>query len=358
MIAMLGSPPAAVAQGAWLAAATVFIVATAVQPIVIGMLRRASVLDVPGDRSSHVVPTPRGGGVALVFGLVAGTWYLHSTAVWPCFIVAVLGLGVVGLVEDLHGIPVLGRLLLQGLAGAGAAELLVTSAGPFTPVITVLMIAAVAAWITGFANAFNFMDGINGISAAHTVVAGLAFVGIGQLRAEPVLLVTGAVLAAAGAAFLPWNAGRARVFLGDVGSYALGGCIAAVSAYAVIRGLQVEAAIAPLILYIGDTSVTLIRRVRAREPLLRPHRTHVYQRLCDLGWSHQRVTVVTASSALFISALGLVSASGSSTLRIAADILAVCVLVGYLTSPPRLTSRRIGGTRSVNVGARLIQHFK
>jgi UDP-N-acetylmuramyl pentapeptide phosphotransferase/UDP-N-acetylglucosamine-1-phosphate transferase len=126
---------------------------------------------------------------------------------------------------------------------------------------------------------------------------------------------------------------RARVFLGDVGSYGLGAALAVLAAAVVIDGVPVEAAAAPLALYVADTGWTLQRRFRAGESWLEPHRTHAYQRLCDLGWSHQRVTVVTAACTVVLCLLGAASLAGHLDLRIASDSVGVVLLVLYLRSP-------------------------
>jgi UDP-N-acetylmuramyl pentapeptide phosphotransferase/UDP-N-acetylglucosamine-1-phosphate transferase len=93
---------------------------------------------------------------------------------------------------------------------------------------------------------------------------------------------------------------RARVFLGDVGSYRRGAALAVLAACAVLDGIPVEAALAPLALYLTDTAWTLQRRIRAGERWFEAHRSHTYQQLCDLGWSHQRVAAVTAGTTLLL----------------------------------------------------------
>ena len=90
----------------------------------------------------------------------------------------------------------------------------------------VLLVALCAAWITGFVNAFNFMDGVNGISGAHALIAGAVYACLGWWQHDGFLVPAGAAVAAGALAFLPWNAGQARVFLGDAGSYALGAALA------------------------------------------------------------------------------------------------------------------------------------
>jgi len=203
-------------------------------------------------------------------------------------------------------------------------------------VVLVLLVAACAAWITGFVNAFNFMDGVNGISGAHALIAGMVYAFLGWWQHDGFLVPAGAAVAASALAFLPWNAGRARVFLGDAGSYALGAALAMLAAYAVLQGIPVEAALGPLVLYIADTAWTLQRRIRAGERWLEPHRTHVYQQWCDVGWSHQRVTVVAGGTTIVLSVLGAASLTGDPVLRAATDLAGAAVVLTYLRSPALL----------------------
>jgi UDP-GlcNAc:undecaprenyl-phosphate/decaprenyl-phosphate GlcNAc-1-phosphate transferase len=303
----------------------------ATEPVMIRVLRRASAIDVPCARSSHTVPTPRGGGVPIAVALILAAILLRSPTALA-FAVAVAAFAVIGFADDLRGLPVTTRLALQAAASAVAAVLLAGRAGlSVGPSLVVATLVAV--WVIGFVNVFNFMDGINGISAVHALVGGAAYACIGAWRHEPFLVGAGAAVAASALAFLPWNAVRARVFLGDVGSYGLGAALAMLAAIAVLDGLPLEAAAAPLALYLADTGWTLQRRIRAGERWLEAHRTHAYQRLCDVGWSHQRVTAVTAGITLALCALGAASLTGRLDLRIAADATALVVLSLYLRSP-------------------------
>jgi UDP-N-acetylmuramyl pentapeptide phosphotransferase/UDP-N-acetylglucosamine-1-phosphate transferase len=303
---------------------------TAALPVVVRLLRRAAVLDEPGIRSSHAVPTPRGGGIAVVLGALIGVAVIHH-GVWLPLTVAMLAFGGIGLVDDLRGSSVRLRLVLQFGTSAVVGTLLVVNTPGLTWHFAAGAVAAV--WVMGFVNVFNFMDGINGISGAHALLGGAAFCGLGVWAGDPSLRVAGATLAVGGLAFLPWNALHAKVFLGDVGSYALGAGLAVSAAYAVTRGVPLEAALGPLALYLADTAWTLLRRIRAGEALLQPHRTHVYQRLCDVGWSHQRVTLVTIGVGLIVSGLGAASLTDHWQLRVVADALAVTVLAIYLAAP-------------------------
>jgi UDP-GlcNAc:undecaprenyl-phosphate GlcNAc-1-phosphate transferase len=301
------------------------------EPVTIALLRRMAVMDVPGGRSSHTRPTPRGGGAPIALGLVVAVVLADGRAGIP-FAAAVAFFGALGLLDDLRSLPALGRLASQLGGGAVVAALLVAP----VPMPAVLMAAAAlltAVWVAGFVNAFNFMDGVNGISAAHAMVGGVAYACVGEWRQDRLLVTAGLAVALGACAFLPWNAGRARVFLGDVGSYSLGAALAVLAAWSVLRGIPAEAAIGPLALYLADTAWTLQRRIRRGERPFEAHRTHIYQRWCDVGWSHQEVTLVTAACTVLLSLFGAISLVGQGTPRVAADLSGLAVLAVYLCSP-------------------------
>lgn len=312
------------------AAVTCAAFVTAAEPLLIPVLRRAAV-DVPNLRSSHTVPTPRGGGAPIAVGLVVAALLIRST-VAVTFAVAVAAFAAIGFADDLSGLPAGRRLLMQGLSSLAVAGVLVSRIG-LPLAVTAAGAVLLALWLIGFVNAFNFMDGVNGISGAHALIGGAFYACLGWWHPDAFLTAAGAAVAAGAFAFLPWNAVRARVFLGDAGSYGLGVALALLAAYAVIRHIPPEAALAPLALYLADTGWTLQRRMRAGERVFEAHRTHIYQQLCDVGWSHQRVTVTTAGVTAAVCLLGAASLTGHPALRAGADLAAAALLAAYLRSP-------------------------
>ena len=320
-----------------LAVAVCGAVVAAAEAVTVPLLRRAAIIDVPGHRSSHTIPTPRGGGIPVAAGLLVAAALIRGANA-AVFGFAVAAFGLLGFAEDLRGLPPARRLIWQAAGSATVAVVLVS--GLAEPTVTVVLLAVLcAAWITGFVNAFNFMDGVNGISGAHALIAGVVYAGLGWWQHDGFMVPAGAAVAASALAFLPWNAGRARVFLGDAGSYTLGAALATLAAYAVLAGIPVEAVLGPLVLYLADTAWTLQRRVRAGERWLEAHRTHVYQKWCDVGWSHQRVTVTAAATTVLLSLLGAASLAGDPALRAAADLAGMGVVLAYLRSPALLARR-------------------
>ena len=119
-----------------------------------------------------------------------------------------------------------------------------------------------------------------------------------------ILTLGGLTVAAAALAFAPFNFPRARMFLGDVGSYFLGGWLGALAVYGVAAGIPPEAVLAPLALYVTDAAATLLMRIVRHEPWLSPHKAHVFQRLVQLGWSHVRTTLLVAALMVVLSGSG------------------------------------------------------
>src|ERR1700728_391628 len=139
------------------------------EPPTVALLRRLAVLDVPNGRSSHSVPTPRGGGAPIAAGLVLTALLLMHGTVAMTFAVAVAAFAAIRFADDLAGLPARRRLLLQGLASLAIAGVLVDRMH-LPPAVLAAGVIVVTVWIIGFVNAFNFMDGVNGISAAHAVI--------------------------------------------------------------------------------------------------------------------------------------------------------------------------------------------
>ncbi len=329
--------------GAVLACGGIVVIA---EPLTIALLRRLAVIDVPGGRSSHMVPTPRGGGLPIAVGLLVAAALASragGTRAMPvpgapgggeawAFAASVGFFGAVGMLDDLRGLRASVRLALQAGGAVVVAALLIARLDLPVPLLAGGALV-LAAWLAGFVNAFNFMDGVNGISGVHALIGGVAYACLAQWRQDAFMVTAGLAIAIGACAFLPWNAFRARVFLGDVGSYSLGAALAVLAACAVLRGVPVEAAAGPVALYLADTAWTLQRRIRQGEQWLQAHRTHVYQRWCDVGWSHQEVSLLTAACTVLLCLLGVASVVGSTPARVAADLAGAAVIAAYLNSP-------------------------
>jgi UDP-N-acetylmuramyl pentapeptide phosphotransferase/UDP-N-acetylglucosamine-1-phosphate transferase len=323
----------------WLALLVAMLASGLLSWPVIALLKRRQVMDVPNIRSSHQGAIPRGAGIAVLLGTYAGAVVGDVASLTIGILVATTAAGLIGLLDDLRDLgPGLRLLLTLALSGALAWWVLL---GPVESTsFRVLLATIVAVWLTGYVNAFNFMDGINGISAVCAVVAGGWYWLLGTWHDIPTLSA-GALVVGASLGFMPWNVPRARAFLGDVGSYTLGMFIACLAVVSVSEGVAPVLALAPLAVYLADTSWTLLRRLLRGEPPLRAHREHVYQRLCDVGWSHGQVVAFVAAVVLAICA----TTRGFSPL--AAVPVSLALLVGYLSSPGLLMWAKTRNQRPV-----------
>ena len=282
--------------------------------VLVEVVRRLSLrwalLDRPNHRSSHVVPTPRLGGLGVAVCLLVALAWLAGTPMATAAqagrlrTLAAIGMVVslVSLLDDLRSLGAPLRLLVH-LCAAGALVHL----GGGTPVIEtgslvlhpppVLGLALTVLWIAWFINAFNFMDGSDGIAGMQAAVAGLGWMVFGWLASDAALAMAGAILVGTMTGFLVHNWSPARIFLGDAGSALLGFLLATVP-WVVGSPSWWPASVLVVWPFLFDTTITLIRRVWHRERVWQAHRSHLYQRLIVGGWSHRSVALLYAAFAL------------------------------------------------------------
>ena len=299
------------------------------------VLNRFGAVDVPNERSSHVVPTVRGMGAALTVAACITTGCL----VWVNIddenyenVVALTMLGVtaaaLGFVEDLRGIQVAKRASLQLLVGVGFGFYIALTTGA-NWIWVPLGAVAVAAYI----NVANFMDGIDGISGLHGGVAGIFYAVLGVVSDRIWMTHLGLVLAGVFLAFLPWNLSGRRVFLGDVGSYLLGAWIAGIAVIAVASGLNPLLALGPTVIYVADTSFTLMRRVRRGERWFEAHRSHVYQQLTSRGGNHVLVALLVAGFSVLTALVSFLALVPTWIASVGSFVLMVLLAAVYLCLP-------------------------
>lgn len=280
--------------------------------IVLWLLRLRSIVDLPNERSSHRVATPRGGGLAVVSILIfawlaigfAGTPDQTRASLVLCG--AALGLGVVSWIDDLKGLAVAWRLVAQAVAVVGAVLALPYGGAYFGGLLPAGFdaLAAGLLWLW-FINLFNFMDGIDGLAGVETASlgAGVAVVGVFAGMDDATVLYGLTALAAA-LGFLKWNWQPARIFLGDVGSVPLGFLLGWLLLDLSAQGYCASALILPLY-YLADASITLVRRGLRGATVWRAHREHFYQSAVDRGARHGAVVgaVICANLGLIVLAV-------------------------------------------------------
>jgi UDP-N-acetylmuramyl pentapeptide phosphotransferase/UDP-N-acetylglucosamine-1-phosphate transferase len=268
----------------------------------VGVVRRLAlrhgVLDHPSERSSHATVTPRGGGLGLILAvLLLGGWRATRPIDWTALLLlagAAL-VAMVGWVDDRRGLTVRTRLAVHLTAGLFVG--IVAAADGKSLPIRLLLFAWWTFWTVSSVNLVNFMDGINGLVASQVAIFALS---LALFPANATLVgALAMVLAAACVGFLPWNFPRARIFLGDVGSGALGYLVPALALLAGrTEGVAFVPAHLPLLPLYVDAVWTIFRRWRNGERITTPHRSHLYQRLANGGMGHTAVTIIYAVAAV------------------------------------------------------------
>ena len=268
------------------------------------ILARLGAVDKPNARSSHLKPVVRGGGMAMAGGafLLVFCGFPLPWGVTAVMLLAALGIGVVSFYDDIksvgaairfgcHSVAAIAALMVLHFSGLG----LVTGLHSLPLPVVMLLWLLGFLWIVGYTNAFNFMDGINGLAAGQAIVTGFGMALLGGLAlhgydSAPALWSMAIGSAALG--FLPHNFPQARMFMGDVGSAPLGFCLAMLALWlALAAGIWL---LIPLALlhanFVLDTGITLVRRILRGERWYDAHREHFYQRLIRSGKSHPFVT--------------------------------------------------------------------
>jgi len=317
---------------------------------------RKGILDHPNERSSHEVPTPRGGGLVMALAVIAGYTVLSLVTGVPInygYILASIIVISIGILDDLYSVWFLWRLIGQfaaavifvAISGSYGSIYLPLVGDTVIPPLFSVIISALA--IVYFLNAYNFMDGIDGIAGLQAVVAGICWLAVGShLGLEPSKLLGGSLMAAS-FGFLVLNWQPAKIFMGDAGSSFLGFSFAAMPIVAMksgepSSGLPLTIGVLAVWPFVFDSLITLCRRALRGEKIWSAHREHLYQRLVIGGWSHSTVTMLYGAVALSSACLAIFLAYTQH--RQIADILTLVVLTASASLVIALAAR-YGETR-------------
>jgi len=282
--------------------------------------KKKGIIDLPNERSSHVNPTPRGGGAAIVIALMAGYAALNAAG-WaaglsfdlpgPLFWTGFLLIAAVGFIDDRVSLPPYLRFGLHFIAaslvyyetgGLGAFPL----PKPFAFELGAgLNYALTVFWIIAVLNIYNFLDGIDGYAGSQAIVAGLSMAALDYNGAG---FLAGVLVVSAAAGFLIYNWRPARIFMGDVGSAALGFLLACAPLYYshIEKNVGIFSMGIFLWFFLSDGAFTILRRLLKGEKIWVAHRSHLYQRLAIAGFSHDKVTVWVMSAAILLNAVFLI----------------------------------------------------
>lgn len=282
-------------------------------------------MDIPNERSSHTVPTPRGGGTAIIIVFYIGLFYFHERIDSELFYALLCGIPValIGLLDDIFTLSSKIRFLVQS-ASAGMALyfldgvtyidfILFELQGWWLNIIAFFTMV----WLT---NLYNFLDGIDGYAGSEAVTVGL---GLFLLFHHPL----GLVIVAAALGFLIFNWHQASIFMGDIGSTTLG-FIFAVFVFVDTSHGSIYIWLVLLSLFWFDATLTLIRRYFNGERISQAHKKHAYQRLVQSGWKHDKVAGATLLFNLLF--LGLLYSGVNLFLVFVLNIISLTAIVKFI----------------------------
>jgi len=314
-------------------------VSLALTPVIGRGARLLGLVDAPGGRKVHVQSVPRLGGVAVVLaaGLaIAVMWWLQPATIdplaWPAMRPFLLASGLIftaGLIDDVRGLGPAPKLVIEF-----AAAVVMMSSGLLIEKVTLLGSTLdlgwaawpiTAAWLIGVTNAFNLIDGVDGLAAGITVLAGSACGAILVVSGHPTEAMLLAALVGAALGFLAFNFAPASIFLGDGGSLVAGFILAATAITGWQKGATVLATGVPLMIFalpIADSALALLRRGVARpadgrsirailRQIAEPDRQHIHHRMLAMGWSARRTVLILYAITAILSLLALATAKVS-----------------------------------------------
>ncbi|MGI4850586.1 MAG: glycosyltransferase family 4 protein [Janthinobacterium lividum] len=282
------------------------LLAFVISVVVTLLMIRIPIYDVPNERSSHQKMTPRGAGLGILLAFT-GVWMTRGLSGipfydlyigWMLCLGASVVMGLVGFMDDLFNIKESTKLMIQLLI---VFSLTVFGIRFFTFPLPILgdislnmpvSIVITTLWIVGFMNAYNFMDGLNGMTGIVTIIASFFWFLITHQLSCDVLSYSALILIFALLGFLGFNFPKAKIFLGDVGSLFMGSLFAF---WAILGTLpqfgRISLWTVPMLfcLYLYDVIFTRIRRLYRGYPFMSSHREHLYQLLNRTGWSHAQV---------------------------------------------------------------------
>jgi len=306
----------------------------------IGYLNSKLLLDQPNHRSMHKTPTPRGGGLAFlvvvpVFGAFSSLMFLDIIGI--VLIVTMLLWGTLGFCDDKLDLSPRVRFVIQIALAAIAimlfgpvSQISYSDLGVISLIMPIAMVLSLLGYVW-FVNLYNFMDGMDGLAAVQTIVAAITLAfwmhGANDLSVSFICLL----LATACLGFLVFNWSPAKIFMGDVGSLSLGAVFAALFLYGVNNAdTPILSFVLLFWVFIYDSGVTLLLRIKNREKVWQAHSQHHYQRLAKAGIAHDKVVILHLLLMIISSLLASISVQYPQLLI--ALLIISCVMSAGLTA--------------------------
>jgi UDP-GlcNAc:undecaprenyl-phosphate/decaprenyl-phosphate GlcNAc-1-phosphate transferase len=308
-----------------------FVVAVTLTPVAARLAVAGGWLDRPdGRRKLHQAPVPAVGGVAVFAGFAVAAIHLqllerHVFAsltsfreLWVPLVVAGFCVSLIGLVDDARGVRPIAKLAVQATAAVYLSLSGFQISGVSNPLggtfaLGALGLPVTVLWLVGMSNAFNLIDGLDGLAAGLALVSTLGLMAAAAVSGRWETVLVAGALAGALLGFLPYNMNPARVFLGDCGALPVGFILAAIAVKSSIKASAAIAVAVPLLalaLPILDVGLAVVRRVVRRRPVFEGDHDHIHHRLVDLGLTPRRAVMTLYGVAVLFTSLGLAIAMG------------------------------------------------
>ncbi|HWN11878.1 MAG TPA: MraY family glycosyltransferase [Pyrinomonadaceae bacterium] len=333
-----------------------FLIATTaalfITPLVRRLCERFKLLDVPSDdRRIHKFGIPRLGGVAIYFsmGLALSTLPLvsnfvteslrtyYTTDILIALVPSTLVL-LLGIYDDLRGANAAAKFICLGLIASlfywmgGRIEVL---AIPFVGAVylpPVVGFLVTVFWLVGIANAFNLIDGMDGLAPGAALFSSLVILVVSLAQHNHLMIVVSLVLCGALAGFLRYNFNPASIFMGDSGALFVGFLLAALAVLGTQKATTAVAVLTPILAFglpVVDTGVTMARRLVGGRPIFQGDSEHIHHMLLARGWSQRRVVLILyAVCALFGLLAALFTKTSSPQTGFVLFVIAVAVIIG------------------------------
>jgi UDP-GlcNAc:undecaprenyl-phosphate/decaprenyl-phosphate GlcNAc-1-phosphate transferase len=331
-----------------LLAGSSFLLSILFTPLVRVLAHRFGWLDQPGERRIHEVPTPRLGGVAIVLSfvlvllpllLIHNSITMQLRVQWhtlECLPVAMLAIFLLGLADDVFSVGPWAKLVVEV-----ACSLWVFYHGIFIGLVTnplgksfdigIWSLPITVLWIVGITNAFNLVDGIDGLAAGIALFGMATMVLVSLVTGNPVLIAVLAALGGATAGFLLFNFHPASIFLGDSGSLFLGFTVGVLSLVWGQKSPLAVAVLGPILIFalpIADTMLAIVRRFLGGAPIFASDSDHIHHRLLHLGFSPRKAVLILYGASFFFGLLTLALVNIQAGIGIV--ILILTVILSWL----------------------------
>jgi UDP-GlcNAc:undecaprenyl-phosphate GlcNAc-1-phosphate transferase len=291
-------------------------------PHVVRLARKIGKMDNPDPRKVHKEPIPRLGGIAIFLGfllslvgieLLEPGFFLKNTQ-WYGIIIGAFLMFLVGVVDDIINLSAKTKFFSQIIISIIAFYFgvkIVALSNPFGAMLVLpdyLSIIVTVFWIVGITNTINLIDGLDGLAAGVSMIAGITLFIIAIQTNQDLIAVIILSLVGATIGFLRYNFNPAKIFMGDSGSLFLGFTLASISVAGVLKLAATVTILLPILILgipIMDTSFAILRRFFNRKPIFQPDKGHLHHRLLNMGLSQKRAVIVIYSFSSLLAGIAL-----------------------------------------------------